>query len=405
MAQSNLPSTTNVQLNAGDIALGGVEIKDADGSARVAVVTGANNLANGNQMVTAAVLYGYDGSTYDRIAFVTPVSGMSNPTGAIAVVSHLMGYDYSNTTWNRLRATEQYGLQVDITRSGSLTVNTELPAAAALADNTTNPTTSLIGACILGFDGTTWDRVTNGGGVEATALRVTIANDSTGLVSVDDNGAALTVDWAGTAPPIGAGTEAAALRVTIATDSTGVLSIDDNASTLTVDQATASNFNAQVVGEIAQGAADSGNPVKAGGVAYNQDGTVPGTAVDEADRAAFITDLYGRQYINDIHPNLWRYTADYSTVQTGAQLVAAPGAGLSLYLTDVIISNGATVGSIKIVENGTVTDIIENLRLAANGGAVINFRTPMRLTANVNLAVTSTTTDTFSVSVTGFTAP
>src|SRR3990167_8462134 len=237
MAQSNLPSTTNVQLNAGDIALGGVEIKDADGSARVAVVTGANNLANGNQMVTAAVLYGYDGSTYDRIAFVTPVSGMSNPTGAIAVVSHLMGYDYSNTTWNRLRATEQYGLQVDITRSGSLTVNTELSAAAALADNTVNPTTSLIGACILGFDGTAWDRVTNGGGVEATALRVTIANDSTGVVSVDDNGSALTVDWAGTAPPIGAGTEAAALRVTIATDSTGVLSIDDNSASLTVDNA------------------------------------------------------------------------------------------------------------------------------------------------------------------------
>lgn len=36
-----------------------------------------------------------------------------------------------------------------------------------------------------------------GGGVEATALRVTIANDSTGVLSVDDNGASLTVDNAG----------------------------------------------------------------------------------------------------------------------------------------------------------------------------------------------------------------
>lgn len=76
-----------------------------------------------------------------------------------------------------------------------------------------------------------------GGGTEAAALRVTIANDSTGLVSVDDNGGALTVDWAGTAPPIGAGTEAAALRVTVATDSTGVLSVDDNGGALTVDNA------------------------------------------------------------------------------------------------------------------------------------------------------------------------
>lgn len=35
---------------------------------------------------------------------------------------------------------------------------------------------------------------TTGGGTEATALRVTIANDSTGVVSVDDNGGSLTVD-------------------------------------------------------------------------------------------------------------------------------------------------------------------------------------------------------------------
>ena len=37
-----------------------------------------------------------------------------------------------------------------------------------------------------------------GGGTEATALRVTIASDSTGVVSIDDNGAALTVDNGGT---------------------------------------------------------------------------------------------------------------------------------------------------------------------------------------------------------------
>lgn len=35
---------------------------------------------------------------------------------------------------------------------------------------------------------------TTGGGTEATALRVTVANDSTGVLSVDDNGGALTVD-------------------------------------------------------------------------------------------------------------------------------------------------------------------------------------------------------------------
>lgn len=42
---------------------------------------------------------------------------------------------------------------------------------------------------------------TTGGGVEAAALRVTIANDSTGVVSVDDNGGSLTVDGTVTANP------------------------------------------------------------------------------------------------------------------------------------------------------------------------------------------------------------
>ena len=85
-----------------------------------------------------------------------------------------------------------------------------------------------------------------GGGVEATALRVTVASDSTGVLSVDDNGGSLTVDGTvGVSGSVavtnaalsvtGGGVEASALRVTIASDSTGVLSVDDNGSSLTVD--------------------------------------------------------------------------------------------------------------------------------------------------------------------------
>ena len=116
-----------------------------------------------------------------------------------------------------------------------------------------------------------------GGGVEAAALRVTIASDSTGVLSIDDNGGAITVDgtvaisgtvavtqsgtWNigtvasitadvniadggnsitvdnATLAVVGGGTEATALRVTIANDSTGLLSIDDNGGSITVDGA------------------------------------------------------------------------------------------------------------------------------------------------------------------------
>jgi hypothetical protein len=56
-------------------------------------------------------------------------------------------------------------------------------------------------------------------------------------INIADGGNVISTDWNGTAPPIGAGTEAAALRVTVATDSTGVLSIDDNGGNLSVDNA------------------------------------------------------------------------------------------------------------------------------------------------------------------------
>ena len=92
-------------------------------------------------------------------------------------------------------------------------------------------------------------KLVSGGGTEAAALRVTLANDSSGVLSVDDNGGSITVDDGGVPLTItnaeltsidgklvsGGGTEAAALRVTLANDSTGVLSVDDNGGSITVD--------------------------------------------------------------------------------------------------------------------------------------------------------------------------
>jgi hypothetical protein len=85
--------------------------------------------------------------------------------------------------------------------------------------------------------------VTTGGGVEAAALRVTIASDSTGVLSIDDNGSTVSIDDGAGSLTIdnaalsvtGGGVEASALRVTLASDSTGVLSVDDNGSTLSID--------------------------------------------------------------------------------------------------------------------------------------------------------------------------
>lgn len=43
--------------------------------------------------------------------------------------------------------------------SGTVTADTELPAAAALADAASNPTTPTVGAALKGYNGASWDRL------------------------------------------------------------------------------------------------------------------------------------------------------------------------------------------------------------------------------------------------------
>jgi hypothetical protein len=82
------------------------------------------------------------------------------------------------------------GLDVDVTRlpalvAGSANIGDVDVASIAAGDNNIGNVDIVSVPAPLS---------TTGGGTEATAHRVTIANDSTGVLSVDDNGASLTVD-------------------------------------------------------------------------------------------------------------------------------------------------------------------------------------------------------------------
>jgi hypothetical protein len=59
-------------------------------------------------------------------------------------------------------------LWTSTTVTGTVTIDSELPAASALADNTSNPTTPSVAAFIMCYDGSTWDRCTQGTTTEAT---------------------------------------------------------------------------------------------------------------------------------------------------------------------------------------------------------------------------------------------
>lgn len=81
--------------------------------------------------------------------------------------------------------------------------------------------------------------IASGNGTAASALRVTLPTDGTGVVGLNAGTNNIgDVDVLTVPAPLsttGGGTEATALRVTVASDSTGVLSVDDNAGSLTVD--------------------------------------------------------------------------------------------------------------------------------------------------------------------------
>jgi hypothetical protein len=75
-----------------------------------------------------------------------------------------------------------------------------------------------------------------GGGTEATALRVTIANNSTGVVSVDDNGGALTVDGTVAVSSVGGTVAVTQSGTWNVTDVSGTVSLPTGASTLAEQQ-------------------------------------------------------------------------------------------------------------------------------------------------------------------------
>ena len=143
----------------------------------------AENLANPTPPAVGAFGMLFDGATWDRApgdsadgalvnlgtnndvtvtgavdtelpAAVALADNTANPTvpavGAFGMV-------FDGTTWDRMLGDQTDGVLVNLGTNNDVT--TELPAAAALADATANPTVPGVGSFMMGFNGTTWDRV------------------------------------------------------------------------------------------------------------------------------------------------------------------------------------------------------------------------------------------------------
>lgn len=98
------------------------------------------------------------------VGLAATADNLSAPSNDIQFVGNF-GFIYDGSTWDRMPGTAADGVLVnlgsnnDVTvTSGSITADTELPVAAALADNAANPTAPAVGAFLMLWDGATWDR-------------------------------------------------------------------------------------------------------------------------------------------------------------------------------------------------------------------------------------------------------
>lgn len=139
------------------------------------------------------------------------------------------------------------------------------------------------------------------------------------------------------------------------------------------------------------------------GVAVQTDGTDPTAVSAEGDAAALRTDMNRLLIVNQTHPRFWHVSADYASAQTNVSVKAAPGAGLSLYITDLTISNGATAGNITLLD-GSGGTVLYKIYPGITGGVDKQLRSPIKLTANTALCLTSTSCTTHSIFVSGYIA-
>ena len=151
------------------------------------------------------------------------------------------------------------------------------------------------------------------------------------------------------------------------------------------------------------------NPLQVGGQ----------TALMGADNSTGITNSAGyigrlamtlnRQLlVQTAHPNL-QTPAVMAAFAAGAdvQIIAAPNSGYSLYITDIVISNKTTAGSIQFeVDTASAKTKVTNIIwMGVAQNLTINFNQPIRCAANKNFGYTSVTETDMTVMVNYYIAP
>ena len=348
------------------VTIGAVEIASAQTLATVTTVSTVTNLS---QLGGAAIAMG-TGVRSAGTQRVTIATDDIVPVSQSGTWTIQPGNTANTTAW---LVTGTGGTFPVTDSGGSLTVDAPVgtPVFVRLSDGA-----SAISTLPVSLASVPSHAVTNAGTfavqVDGTALtRLTDIETNTDSLAIVGNGAAAT-----------------AQRVTISNDSTGILA---GVTTLTGSG-------------VAHDAADSGNPHKIGAKATTALSGV--TLVADADRTDARSAADGALLVRDIC--LEDVVQERTTNTDGASTafasgLAAPGAGVRLWITKVTIANSSASFCTVDLRDGAAGSVLWTLPVPATGGVVERFDPPLKLTANTALAFdASAATTTLSISANGF---
>lgn len=178
----------------------------------------------------------------------------------------------------------------------------------------------------------------------------------------------------------------------------------EDATTRGQRQAVNAGGAAEIHGDGAHGASVAGNPVLVGLEARTSDGT----AVTNGQAVRAQADLNGKQIVLPyaIPENSLSGVTAAITGTADTSVIAAQGAGIRIYVTQILVINShTTTGTVVEIKDNT-TVIYRGYAAPVGGGFSITFPVPLRLTANVALqAANITTAANVYVSASGYKAP
>lgn len=191
-----------------------------------------------------------------------------------------------------------------------------------------------------------------------------VTNAGTFVVQIDGNALTRLTDIetnTDSGAVVGNGAAATAQRVTLANDSTGVLATVTTVTTLTG-------------GGIAHDSADSGNPHKIGAKASTSLSGL--TLVANADRTDLFAGVDGVQITRN-HTNLEDIVVGNAsnTDGTSTEVIAAAGSGIKQYLTSVTLTNMSATGIYVEMKSGTT--VRWRFPVPANSGVTHRFDPPL----------------------------